>query len=213
MNKVSYFKLIFSGGATKYSISNLNSLLTNANFDNAKKTVFYFYGLTQKPATAEVVDIRNAYVSNGEYNFVLFNLTTIQYVMPVSKPRNYISLLHVHLQNEEFIGYYASLGIIPLLDAGLTLSTLEFVGYSLGAQIAGSVARFVTAYSSSHYKVPRVVGLEPAILSPVNLKSGDASFVMTMHTGNFFSENSVVGDVAFWVNGANCQPMCSIFSK
>lgn len=88
------------------------------------------------------------------------------------------------------------------MDAGLTPANLEFVGFSLGAQVAGSVARFVTVYSSSRYKVARIVGLEPAILSPVNLKSGDASFVMTMHTGNFLSEDSVVGDVAFWVNGA-----------
>lgn len=81
--------LIFSGTPTTYTISNLKSLLTNAAFNNAKKTVFYFYGFTHNPASPEVVNIRNAYASNGEYNFVLFNLTTVQYVMPVSKPQRF----------------------------------------------------------------------------------------------------------------------------
>lgn len=79
------FFLIFSSGLTTYTISNIKSLLTHVNFDKAKQTVFYFYGLTHTPATPEVVGIRNAYLSNGEYNFVLYDLSVRLYQLAVKK--------------------------------------------------------------------------------------------------------------------------------
>lgn len=52
------------------------------------------------------------------------------------------------------------------------------------------------------------MALDPAILAPIRLISGDASFVMTVHTGFVYGDNNVIGDVAFWVNGGRYQPMC-----
>lgn len=98
---------------------------------------------------------------------------------------------------------------MKLLDAGLNLSKLELVGFSIGAQIAGFAARIVK--SSSRYIVPRVVGLEPAKFAPINLSSADADFVVTIHTGNVFGESSVVGHANFWVNSGVEQPMCTFF--
>lgn len=98
--------------------------------------------------------------------------------------------------------------IVQLLKAGLNLSKLELVGFSLGAQIAGYVARNINSNSSHQYIVPRVVGLEPAKLSKDNLKKGDASFVMTMHTETVLGEGTSIGDVNFVVNGGIIQPMC-----
>lgn len=57
--------------------------------------------------------------------------------------------------------------------------------------------------------MPRIVGLEPAILSPVKLSSSDAAFVMTVHTGVAFSDSSVIGHVGFFPNGGIAQPMCN----
>lgn len=104
-----------------------------------------------------------------------------------------------------------SLGVLQLLDAGLASSKLELVGFSLGGEITGAVARFVNLKSSGRYKVPRIVALEPSILTKLTLQSGDASFVMTIHTERVFSNRTIVGDVAFWVNGGRRQPMCGIF--
>lgn len=101
--------------------------------------------------------------------------------------------------------------MLQLLDSGLDSSRLELIGFSLGGQLTGSVARFVNLKSSGRYKVPRIVALEPSILTTLPLQSGDASFVMTMHTERVFSNRSINGDVAFWVNGGISQPMCGIF--
>lgn len=116
-----------------------------------------------------------------------------------------------NIQFEEEIGDVVSQSIIQLLDDGLTLSTLELVGFSLGAQIGGYVARNINSSSSNLYTVPRVVGLDPARFSMLKLSPIDATFVMTVHTGNIFGDPDVRGDVAFYVNGGVEQPMCKIF--
>jgi Lipase len=90
----------------------------------------------------------------------------------------------------------------------LNLQTFEVVGFSIGAQFGGYIGRKVKSKSAGNFTLPRIVGLEPGKLSPVNLGPSDAAFVMTMHTGNFASEPNVIGHVAFWPNGGIDQPMC-----
>lgn len=113
------------------------------------------------------------------------------------------------MKNEDLIGSNVGISIVQLLDTGLNITKLEFVGFSLGAQMAGSAARYIKFYSLDHFVVPRIIGLEPAILCDPNLEAGDAAQVVTVHTGNIFSEPTVKGDVAFWVNGGVQQPMCT----
>lgn len=98
--------------------------------------------------------------------------------------------------------------VLALFNAGLNLQTFDVVGFSIGAQFAGYICRKVNSKSKSKYTFPRIIGLEPAKLSPVNLKTSDATFVMTIHTGNFLSEPNVTGHVAFFPNGGEAQPMC-----
>lgn len=71
-----------SGGFQSYTVNNLYTLLEHANFNESKQTVFYFYGLTQFMNSTEVVQIRNAYLSNGEYNFILVDLP-VDYIFQV----------------------------------------------------------------------------------------------------------------------------------
>lgn len=101
------------------------------------------------------------------------------------------------------------MSIIQLVDAGMKLANLDLVGFSFGAQCAGAVARYIQFLSMESFRVPRVIGLEPSILCDPNLTSGDASQVVTVHTGNVYSDPTCKGDVNFWVNGGVQQPMCS----
>lgn len=93
------------------------------------------------------------------------------------------------------------------MNAGLDATKFEFVGFSLGSQLSGYVGRKVTRLTGN-FKVPRIIALEPAVLTPINLKANDATFVVTIHTEIVFSNPFVVGHVAFWPNGGIKQPVC-----
>lgn len=96
--------------------------------------------------------------------------------------------------------------MINLFNAGLNHLTFEVVGFSIGAQFGGYVGRKIR--KRSKIILPRIVGLEPGIASPENLSSSDATFVMTIHTGEVFGERNVIGHVGFYPNGGKNQPMC-----
>jgi predicted alpha/beta-fold hydrolase len=93
------------------------------------------------------------------------------------------------------------------LNAGLDAKKFELVGFSLGGQLSGYIGRKVKSLSGN-FVVPRIIALEPAILSPINLNKNDATFVVTIHTENQFSNPLIVGHVAFWPNGGVRQPVC-----
>lgn len=101
--------------------------------------------------------------------------------------------------------------LVNLFKAGSVQPNFEIVGFSFGAQFSGNAARKVKLLSGGNFSIKRVVGIEPAIeLSPIeNLGPDDAEFVMTIHTGNVFSNPSVIGHVGFFVNGGEKQPMCT----
>lgn len=100
------------------------------------------------------------------------------------------------------------MNLLELLESGLGLSTLEFVGYNIGASVAGYVARYVRFYSTGRYRIPRIIGINPAVNQTYPLSVNDARFVATIHTDNELTNSSTVGDVAFLVNGGVQQPMC-----
>lgn len=121
---------------------------------------------------------------------------------------NLFNIFHFPIKNINSISEKIAESVIALFNAGLNVTKFEIVGFSIGAQYSGYVARKIKSKSSGSYVVPRVVGFEPGKLSPVNLSPSDAAFVMTIHTGNIFSEPNVLGHVNFFPNGGLSQPMC-----
>lgn len=101
------------------------------------------------------------------------------------------------------------MSIIQLIDSGIKIANIDLVGFSFGAQCAGAAARYIQFFSMENFILPRVIGLEPSILCDPNLTSGDAKQVVTIHTGNVYSDQTCKGDVSFWINGGVQQPMCS----
>jgi len=56
-----------------YSTANLTDIFTNPNFNRQRVTALYMYGFQQGINTPSVVDVRNAYIQNGNQNFLLMD--------------------------------------------------------------------------------------------------------------------------------------------
>ncbi|XP_034665175.1 uncharacterized protein LOC117899339 isoform X5 [Drosophila subobscura] len=99
-----------------------------------------------------------------------------------------------------------------VLEYGMSLDTLEVVGFSLGAHVAGHTAKQVKSG-----EVGKVVGLDPAmpLISYSNtakrLSSDDAKYVESIHTaGGTMGFTKPIGKAAFYVNGGKSQPGCGL---
>lgn len=60
-----------------YAVDNLETILDNPKFDRQKRTVIYSYGFSQTVYQQSVREIVDAYLENGEFNFVLVNYRSI----------------------------------------------------------------------------------------------------------------------------------------
>lgn len=109
-------------------------------------------------------------------------------------------------------GKVAKLVDFLVKEYGMSLDTLEVVGFSLGAHVAGHTAKQV-----STGKVHKVVGLDPAMpmLSydkpAKRLSSNDAFYVESIQTnGGTLGYTKPIGRAAFYPNGGKSQPGCGI---
>lgn len=62
----------------------LGNVVQSSEYDPAKTTVLYMYGLTQQLSTAGVMDVISAYKTNGNYNLIMFSMPVLTYIFPVS---------------------------------------------------------------------------------------------------------------------------------
>lgn len=109
--------------------------------------------------------------------------------------------------------------MLEFLATGYSISQVTFVAFSLGAKaIAPLASRYITSKSSGAYVLPRLVGLDPGIVTYYEmhlvdgklLNANDATFVMTVHTDCYdWGTVYAVGDANFWVNGGCKQPSCA----
>ncbi|KAH8358956.1 hypothetical protein KR093_003441, partial [Drosophila rubida] len=97
-------------------------------------------------------------------------------------------------------------------EYGMSLETVEIVGCSLGAHVAGYAGKQVTTGL-----VQKIVGLDPA--SPLvsynkpakRLSSNDAFYVESIQTnGGTLGFNKPIGRAAFYPNGGKSQPGCGL---
>lgn len=127
-------------------------------------------------------------------------------------------LLHV-FGNAKVIANKFSDNMLEFLATGYSISQVTFVAFSLGAKaIAPLASRYITSKSSGAYVLPRLVGLDPGIVTNYEmhlvdgklLNANDASFVMTVHTDCYdWGTIYAVGEANFWVNGGCKQPSCA----
>ncbi|KAH8257957.1 hypothetical protein KR038_003397, partial [Drosophila bunnanda] len=95
---------------------------------------------------------------------------------------------------------------------GMSLESLEIVGFSLGAHVAGYTGKQLTTG-----KAGKIVGLDPA--SPLisysksekRLSSDDAVYVESIQTnGAVLGFNQPIGKANFYMNGGRSQPGCGL---
>lgn len=98
-----------------------------------------------------------------------------------------------------------------MFTLGLPSSSIQLIGFSLGAQVIGSAVRLVSE------QIPYVAGLDPAgpgfydALPLPALTAGYAKYTLVLHTNadNYGTGNSSSGDSNFLPNDGKTQPGCS----
>ncbi|KAL5279312.1 hypothetical protein ACFFRR_003725 [Megaselia abdita] len=150
-------------------------------------------------------DIREAYFSIGNYNIII-----VDYADAVKEPC---------LSQMEWAPRFGSLCVAQLVKylsrhpRGVKPDDLHFIGYSVGAHIAGLVANYLKPEEG---KLGRITGLDPTIFfyagfnNSRDLDSTDAHFVDVLHTGaGILGQWHSTGHADFYVNGGTSQPGCS----
>ncbi|XP_023300971.2 phospholipase A1 member A [Lucilia cuprina] len=149
-------------------------------------------------------DIRQAYFSIGEYNIII-----VDYGSAVKEPC---------LSQMDWAPRFGGLCISQLVKylarhpRGVQPDDLHFIGYSVGAHIAGLVANYL---KPGEGKMGRITALDPTIFfyaganNSRDLDSSDAHFVDVLHTGaGILGQWHSSGHADFYVNGGTRQPAC-----
>lgn len=182
------------------------------HFNRAHPTKIVIHGFGGGRNYSPSPDIRDAYFKRGDYNIII-----VDYSRAVKEPC---------LSQMEWAPRFGSLCIAQLVKyiaqhpRGVRPDSMHFIGYSVGAHIAGLISNHITPEEG---KLGRITGLDPTIFfySTTNtsrdLDKSDAHFVDVIHTGaGILGQWSPSGHADFYVNGGTSQPGCAsstIFSK
>lgn len=131
------------------------------------------------------------------------------------KPKNTSNIKNESFQNTNEIGSKIADGLINLFESGISPDAIHIIGFSLGAQVAGVIGRYVISKSKEKYTIGRITGLDPgqimdAFVGAIKvLNEHDARFVDVLHT-EALSFGSIItkGTASFWINGGVMQPNC-----
>lgn len=179
------------------------------HFDDEKPTTFYIYGTLEGTWTPTVIAVKNAYIKNGKFNFVL-----------VGSQNPFLQIF----ENAPIIAQTFAMNLLELLDDGYEVSKIDFVAFSLGSKaIAPLTSRIIRRVSKGSFRIPKIVALDPGkvrkdemhLVCHRKLNPDDAEFVMVIHTDceNWGTRGSY-GHVDFRINGGCEQPNCvNNFSK
>ncbi|XP_039948852.1 phospholipase A1-like [Bactrocera tryoni] len=202
LSPVTYYLYTLSNQNDGQIITADKDSISNSHFDASHPTRVLIHGWTQSYKADMNVNIRDAWLSHGEYNIIVVDWArarSIDYVSSVA------AVPGVGKKVASMIDYLVS-------NHGLNLDTLEVIGHSLGAQISGYVGKNVGAG-----KIHAIVGLDPALplfsYSKPNkrLNSEDAHYVETIQTcGGKLGFLKPIGKSSFYPNGGKDQPGCGL---
>ncbi|KAJ0172027.1 hypothetical protein K1T71_012000 [Dendrolimus kikuchii] len=185
-----------------YQLAHIKRLLTDPEFDLSKSTVLYAHGYVELTSDESVRIITTAYMKHGGYNVLVLDWSNMAF-------GNYLNVA----LDITTIGKETAKAIGTLLNNGLSLESLHFVGHSLGTHLLAGAARTL---SEQGFRIPRITGLDPAypgFYPPIlgtPLTSKDAKFVDIIHTdGGGYGAPTRTGHADFWPNGGQAkQPGC-----
>ncbi|EDW23989.1 GL23623 [Drosophila persimilis] len=178
--------------------ANYNSI-NNSNFNSGNPTRFVIHGWTQSYTAGMNKAIRNAWLSQGDYNVIVVDWArarSIDYatsVMAVAATGKKVANM-INFLNSDF---------------GMSLDNLYVIGHSLGAHVSGYAGRTPMARStpssawtphfpSSATTRPTSVSAPPTpgMWSPIQTNGGNLGFLKP------------IGKGAFYPNGGKTQPGC-----
>ncbi|XP_029055718.2 phospholipase A1-like [Osmia bicornis bicornis] len=173
--------------------------LTNSQFNPRKPTKIITHGWTNSKRSKACTKVRDAFLSNGDYNVIVVDWSSIS-------RRPYVWTSNQVPKIAQFIGTM----IDYLQTQGMNPSQLTIVGHSLGGHIAG-----LSSYYAKN-KAQYVVALDPA--GPnfhlngrgSRVSKGDATYVQIIHTSNLLGLTMNLGDSDFYPNGGSAQNSCKM---
>ncbi|XP_014259407.1 probable phospholipase A1 magnifin isoform X2 [Cimex lectularius] len=166
-----------------------------------KPLVIILHGYTGNVNYSPNMELRPSYFKKGTYNIISVDYSELvkQWCYPSS------------VYNADLIGKCIATTVKNLLDErseDVSIETTHVVGFSLGAQISGSVGKYFNQYEKR--KLPRITGLDPAmpIFDPYvtsdlyRLDSNDAEFVQIIHS-RLMTRGIILpsGHLDFYING------------
>ncbi|XP_065364536.1 phospholipase A1 VesT1.02-like [Calliphora vicina] len=173
-----------------------------SNFNPAHPTRFVIHGWTQSHLAGMNKEIRNAWLSVGEYNVIIVDWARAR---SVDYATSVLAVPTVGKKVANMIDYLVK-------NHGMSLDTLYVIGHSLGAHVAG--------YSGKNVKtgqIHTIVGLDPALplfsydKPKKRLSTTDAFYVETIQTnGGELGFLKPIGKGAFYPNGGKTQPGCPL---
>ncbi|XP_037821227.1 phospholipase A1 VesT1.02-like [Lucilia sericata] len=174
--------------------------INGSKFNSSHPTRFVIHGWTQSWLSGMNREIRDAWLSVGEYNIIIVDWARARLVDYVT------SVLAVPRVGEKV----ASMVDYLVKEHGMSLDTLYVIGHSLGAHVAGYCGKNVKTG-----QVHAIIGLDPAL--PLfkydepdkRLNSTDAFYVESIQTnGGKLGFLKPIGRGAFYPNGGESQPGC-----
>ncbi|XP_054726873.1 phospholipase A1 VesT1.02-like [Anastrepha obliqua] len=198
---VSYYLYTSKNPTTAQKISATNTSISESNFDASNPTRILIHGWLQGYKASMNTEIRDAWLSRGDYNIIVVDWARARLIDYVS---SVLAVKPTGVKVASFINYLVQ-------NHSLSFDTTEVIGHSLGAQIAGYTGK------NTDDKLHAIVGLDPALplfsYSKPNkrLNSDDAEYVESIQTdGGQLGFLKPIGKGAFYPNGGKKQPGCGL---
>ncbi|XP_037947732.1 phospholipase A1 VesT1.02-like [Teleopsis dalmanni] len=199
---VKYYLYTKSNQYTPQEITATKKSITASHFNGKNPTRFVIHGWTQSYNDPMNSGIRDAWLSHGDHNIIIVDWGRARSV-------DYASSVIAVPATGKKVG-----SMIEYLHKshGMSLETLDVIGHSLGAHVAGYAGKSVTSG-----EVHTIVGLDPALplfsydKPDKRLNSEDGFYVESIQTdGGKLGFLKPIGKGAFYPNGGKSQPGCGI---
>lgn len=142
-------------------------------------------------------DIKNSYLSRGDYNIIVTDWSRVS---------------SVYYEYARYRVDTTGIAVSRFIEwMNLNYNVLHVVGFGLGAHIAGIAGKY-----SVQGRIRRIIALDPArplfneFTTSNQLTVGDGQLVEVFHSngGNLGLFNPI-GDINYYVNNGRTQPECS----
>lgn len=173
-----------------------------SNFNPANPTRFVIHGWTQSYLASMNKEIRNAWLSVGDYNVIVVDWARAR---SVDYATSVLAVPKVGKKVASMIDFLVN-------NYNMPLDNLYVIGHSLGAHVAGYTGKNVKTG-----QIHTIVGLDPALplfsydKPKKRLSSTDAYYVESIQTnGGELGFLKPIGKGAFYPNGGKSQPGCPL---